>query len=84
MLAEGTIHQPVDQEVRGAVHAWFGPMVDSGFMQQGYFDAKNNRLLLIVSGETVHEVTTRLSHLPIVEDRAVTFEVFPVTALRFI
>jgi hypothetical protein len=42
ILAEGTIHRPVVDDQLAAVRAWFGPMVDSGFLQSGHVDLAGN------------------------------------------
>jgi hypothetical protein len=83
ILAEGTIHRPVEGDQRAAVQAWLGPMVDEGFLQHGYLDAGASRLWMFLSSPDMEAATRRLDDLPVVRDGSVSFFTRPVTALRF-
>ncbi len=83
IFAEGIINRPVEGDKQAAASAWLGPMVDAGFMQSGYHDAVGNRILMILSAETMNDVERRLADLPVVRDGSVTFHTSHVTALRF-
>lgn len=49
ILAEGTIHRPVEGPKQLAARAWLGPMIDPGFLQAAYHDSAGNRILLILA-----------------------------------
>jgi hypothetical protein len=83
ILAEGTIHRPVVDDQLAAVRAWFGPMVDSGFLHSGHVDLAGERLWLLVSGASLADASQRLNDLPVVQDGAVTFTMVAVNAVRF-
>jgi hypothetical protein len=83
ILAEGTIHRPVEGDQRAAAEAWLGPMVDEGFLQHGYIDIGANRLWMFLSSPDMQTATQRLDDLPVVRDGSVSFVNRPVTALRF-
>jgi hypothetical protein len=55
IVAEGTIHRPVVGDQLAAVRAWFGPMVDSGYLHSGYVDHAGERLWLVVSDDSLAE-----------------------------
>jgi hypothetical protein len=82
-LAEGTIHHPVEGVELTAAEAWLGPMVDGGFMQNGYVDSASQRMWLVLSSETRAEADHRLNDLPWVRDGSVSFTTAAVTAVRF-
>ncbi|MDP9165512.1 MAG: hypothetical protein M3O32_05560 [Actinomycetota bacterium] len=83
ILAEGTIRRPIPDAERTAVQAWFGPMIDGGFMQSGYVDAAGGRCWMLLSSPTLADAQQRLGDLPVVRDRSVTFTTTKVHALRF-
>jgi hypothetical protein len=83
ILAEGMVHRPVVGDQLAAVRAWFGPMVDSGFMQSGYVDGAGTRLWLVLSSASLGEAEQRLEDLPVVRDGSVSFTTVAVTAVRF-
>ncbi len=83
ILAEGTIHRPVVGDQLEAVQAWFGPMVDSGFMHSGYVDGAGTRLWLVLSSASLGEAEQRLADLPVVRDGSVSFTTTAVSAVRF-
>jgi hypothetical protein len=83
IIAEGTVHgQLADSELQ-AVHAWFGPMIDAGFLHSGYVDTPGKRLWMILSCPSIAEADQRLADLPIVRDHSVSFATTAVTGLRF-
>jgi hypothetical protein len=84
ILAEGTIHRPVEGVERAAAEAWLGPMVDDGFLHAGYLDLVGNRMWMFLSSPDIAAANQRLDDLPVVRDGSVTFTVRPVTALRFL
>jgi hypothetical protein len=83
VLVEGTIHRPLSETEGSAVEAWLGPMVDSGFLQSGYIDTASRRLWMLLTGEHLDDVQTRLNDLPVVRDGSCSFTAVPVRALRF-
>jgi hypothetical protein len=83
ILAEGTVHRPVEGDQLEAVRAWLGPMVDSGFMHSGYVDMAGTRLWLVLSSAGLAEASQRLSDLPVARDGSVSFAITEVTATRF-
>jgi len=83
ILAEGRIHRPVQGDELDAVRAWFGPMVDTGFMQGGYVDVAGSRLWLVLVSETLADADQRLDDLPVVSDGSVSFTTVRVQAVRF-
>jgi hypothetical protein len=83
ILAEGTIHRPIEGHQLDAVRAWLGPMVDSGFMHSGYVDVAGTRLWLLLTSESLAEAGQRLGDLPVVQDGSVSFATVAVTAARF-
>ncbi len=83
ILAEGSIRHPIPADDLGAVRAWFGPMVDGGFMISGYVDEAGKRLWMVLSCESLVTARQRLDDLPIVRDGAVTFTTVAVNGLRF-
>jgi hypothetical protein len=68
ILAEGTIHRPIEGDQLAAVRAWLGPMVDSGSMQSSYVDVAGTRLWLVLTSETLAQADQRLGDLPVVRD----------------
>jgi hypothetical protein len=84
ILAEGTIHRTIEGDARSAVRAWLGPMVDDGFLHNGYLDLSRNRIWMVVSSPDVATAAQRLDDLPIVRDGSLTYTTTQVTALRFI
>jgi hypothetical protein len=83
MIAEGTVHEQIADDELQAVHAWFGPMIDAGFLHSGYVDVPGKRLWMILSCPSVTEANQRLDDLPIVRDHSVSFATTAVTGLRF-
>jgi hypothetical protein len=83
ILAEGTIHRSVTGDDRTAVQAWLGPMVDDGFLLDGYLDVAGNRLWMVISSAGLGEAKQRLDDLPVVRDGSVSFVTSAVTAMRF-
>ncbi|MCW2492138.1 MAG: hypothetical protein JWN47_1502 [Frankiales bacterium] len=83
IMAEGTIHHRLSSEERQAVLAWLGPMVDEGFMINGYLSGAADRLWMVVSAETRAAAIQRMADLPMVQDGSVTFVTTLVTAMRF-
>lgn len=82
-IAEGRIEQPINSTDHHVAAAWLGPMVDSGFLQSGYLDAKGRRVLLVLSAPDEEAVTGRLNDLPIVRNGSVVMSISVVKALRF-
>lgn len=83
ILAEGTIHRPVVSDDRAAAEAWLGPMVDAGFLQQGYVDTAGSRLWMVIASTSIDAARQWLNDLPVVRDGSVSFATVHVTALRF-
>ena len=83
IFAEGTIHRRVAGQERAASAAWFGPMVDSGFLQCRYIAAVGQRVFMVLSTPDHETVERRLNDLPVVRDGSVSFTTSRVTALRF-
>lgn len=83
ILAEGTIHRPIEGDQVDAVRAWLGPMVDSGFMHSGYVDVAGARLWLVLTSDTLADAEQRLDDLPVVQDGSVSFTTVAVSAARF-
>lgn len=83
ILAEGTIHRPVQGEERTAVEAWLGPMVDDGFLVHGYLEISGNRIWMILSSPDYDSARMRLADLPAVHDGSCTFTTTAVSGLRF-
>ena len=83
ILAEGTVHSAVDEEERASMLAWLGPMVDDGFLINGYLDPAITRLIMVLSSPTLRAAKERLDDLPPVQDGSVTFTTTVVTAMRF-
>jgi hypothetical protein len=82
-IAEGQIRQPIEASEHTVAAAWLGPMVDSGFLHAGYFDAAGQRVVMILSAPDRLELDQRLSILPVVLDHKVSFTISQVTALKF-
>jgi hypothetical protein len=82
-FAEGHFRQLMEPDERAVAAAWLGPMVDSGFLQAGYLDSGNQRVVMILSAPSRAEIDQRLSDLPVVRQRKVDFSVSQVSALRF-
>jgi hypothetical protein len=83
IVAEGTIHQPVGDQVRRAAAAWLGPMADAGVFHGGWIDERGNRLWMVLSATDLHEAQERIEDLPPVSDGLVSFTLAQVSALRF-
>jgi hypothetical protein len=83
ILAEGTIHGSIPTDEQTAMRAWFGPMVDEGFLQNGYLDQAGSRLWMYLSSPDLASAERRLGDLPAVRDGFLTFTTTVVTALRF-
>jgi hypothetical protein len=83
ILAEGTVHRPLEDDERAAVWAWFGPMVDSGFMSYGVMSTAGDRIWLVLSSTDVDTATQRLADVPVVRDGSITFSATEVTPVRY-
>jgi hypothetical protein len=83
ILAEGTVHRPVEGQERTAAEAWLGPMVDEGFLQAGYVDASGERVWMVISATDRAAAQRRLADLPVVREGLVSFRTTHITALRF-
>jgi hypothetical protein len=84
ILAEGMIHHPpVTEEYLAAIRAWLGPMVDEGFLLNGYLDEAGHRLWMVLSSPSIEAAEQRLGDLPPARDGSVSFTTVVVTALRF-
>lgn len=83
IVAEGTIHQPVEGDARLAAQAWLGPMVDEGFALDGYFDEAGRRVWIVLSSPDVDTARQRLDDMSVSRDGAVSFTLTVVTRLRF-
>jgi hypothetical protein len=83
ILAEGTMHRSIAGDERTAVQAWLGPMVDDGFLRDGYLDVAGNRLWMLISSGSLCAAKQRLDDLPVVRDGSVSFVTTAVTAMRF-
>jgi hypothetical protein len=84
ILAEGSIHRPIEGSERSAVQAWLGPMVDGGFLQNAYIDGARLRLWMVLSSDTQADAERRLNDLPVVRDGSVTFALTHISAVRFL
>ena len=70
ILANGTMqHRLTDPQLR-EINAWFGPMIDGGFLHTGYVDESRQKLWLILSCDTMAEAHQRLDDLPTVRNDA--------------
>jgi hypothetical protein len=83
ILAEGTVHRPVEGDEEAAVWAWFGPMVDAGFMQSGFINTVGDRVWLVLSSTDIDTCAQRLADLPVARNGSVSFSTTEVTAMRF-
>jgi hypothetical protein len=83
ILAEGTIHEPIVGGKRTETQAWLGPMVDDGFLQEGYLDQAGGRLWMFISSPDLESAQQRLDDLPVARNGMVTFTTIGVSALRF-
>jgi hypothetical protein len=83
ILAEGTVHRPVEGDELAAVSAWLGPMVDAGFMQSGLINIVGDRVWILLSTTHIDSAKQRLADLPVARDGSVSFTVTKVTAMRF-
>jgi hypothetical protein len=83
IVAEGTVHHPVEGDARLAAQAWLGPMVDEGFAIDGYFDDAGHRLWIVLSSPDVRTAQQRLDDISVTRDGSVSFALTVVTRLRF-
>jgi len=83
ILAEGTVHRPIEDGERAAISAWLGPMVDAGFMQYGVVSTVGDRVWLVLSSTDIDTATQRLADLPVVRDGSVSFSTTEVAAVRY-
>ena len=83
IVAEGTIHQPIEDQSRRAAQAWLGPMTDVGMFHGGWIDERGQRLWMVLSASDLDEAHERLGNLPPVSDGSVSFTLVQVSAIRF-
>jgi hypothetical protein len=83
ILVEGTIHHRVEGDARTAAQAWLGPMMDDGFVVDGFMDEAGDRLWMLLSSPDLAAAQQRLDDLPVQRDGSVSFESVVVTRLRF-
>jgi hypothetical protein len=83
ILAEGRIHHRVEGDARTAARAWLGPMMDDGFVVDGFIDESGDRLWMLLSSPDLSAAQQRLGDLPVQRDGSVSFESLVVTRLRF-
>ena len=81
IMVTGTINQAVGDEDLAAVEAWLGPMVDAGFLQQGYVNHDRTLLWFIVTAGDVDNAAERFADLPVSEK--VTLNFYPARGIRF-
>jgi hypothetical protein len=62
--------------------AWLGAMADSGFLHAAYLDVQGDRLLMVVTAESVADADQRLADLPLVRSGVMTYRIHPVRAAR--
>lgn len=84
ILAEGTISPHTDNAERAGVPAWLGPMVDAGFMQDGWINRAGDHVWLLLASPDLATAVERLADLPVVRSGAVHFTTTEVTAARFV
>lgn len=82
-MVEGSIHRSLGADGIAAIHAWLGPMVDGGFVQNGYINVAQGRVWMIVTSPDVVSTEQRLNDLPVVRDGSFSFTTTPVSGLRF-
>jgi hypothetical protein len=83
IMAEGTISPDADCREDAVLEAWLGPMVDEGFIHNGYVRLADRRVWLVLSSPDLGDADRRLSDLPEVRNGSLAFTTTTVTALRF-
>jgi hypothetical protein len=83
ILAQGELTEALADEQLAALHAWFGPMVDDGFLQGGYVSAERRHVWMFVAAPDFAAVRQRMNDLPLVADGTIKISLTAVTALRF-
>lgn len=83
ILAIGSMQHRLTDPQLTEINAWFGPMIDGGFLHTGYVDESRQKLWLFISCGTLAEANQRLGDLPPVRDDSMSFTTEVVTGLRF-
>ena len=73
MIAEGTLPNPVTAEVHRLASAWLVPMLNAGFLHNGWMDTTEHRVWLVISATDVAHAQERLNDLPFAQDGSASF-----------